>query len=206
MNRLRPAYLLAALAATLLAAPDASAEKRIYGQTPVAVGNTMNCAAEASKALGAYLLFETGQPLEKTLPISLQSATAKADAKGTERRLREVYAAKPTSAPKWATQTFQSCLAMKVVPIDYARSGNCYLLTFYLAAVVPLHKASGLDNKAILDSVVTTKAAPAFRSRVQALVDEYAARDATNVRKNNVTDTGRFLQCVSPGQPAVSNS
>lgn len=205
MNRLRPAFVLAALAGTLLAAPDAAAEKRIYGQSAVAVGNTMNCAAEASMALGAYLLFETGQPIEKTLPIAQQSAAAKADLKNTERRLREVYTAKPTSAPAWATQTFQSCLAMKVVPVDYARSGNCYLLTYYLAAVVPLHKSNGLDNKAILDSVVTDKAAPAFRARVQTLVDEYAGRSTANVRKNNVTDTGRFLQCVSPGQPAVSN-
>ena len=206
MNRLRPALVLAALAGTLLAAPDASAEKRIYGQTPVAVSNTLNCAAEASMALGAYLLFETGQPIDKTLPLAQQSAAAKADQTNTERRLREVYTAKPTSAPAWATQTFQSCLAMKVVPVDYSRSGNCYLLTFYLAAVVPLHKANGLDNKAILASVVTDKADPAFLARVQALVDEYAARNPANVRKNNVTDAGRFLQCVSPGQPAVSNS
>jgi hypothetical protein len=206
MNHLRPAFVLAALAGTLLAASNASAEKRIYGQTPVAVGNTLNCAAEASLALGAYLLYDTGEPIEKTLPISLQSASAKADPKGTERRLREVYTAKPTSAPKWATQVFQGCLAMKVVPIDYARSGNCYLLTFYLAAVVPLHKASGMDNKAILDSVVIDKAAPEFRARVQTLIDEVAARDPANVRKNNVSDAGRFLQCVSPGKPAVSNS
>jgi hypothetical protein len=206
MNRLRPALVLAALAGTLLFATNAAAEKRIYGQSPVAVSNTMNCAAEASMALGAYLLYETGQPIEKTLPVANQGAAAKADQKNTERRLREVYTAKPQSAPAWATQTFQSCLAMKAIPVDYARSGNCYLLTYYLAAVVPLHKANGLDNQAILDSVVTDKAEPAFRARVQALVDEYAGRNPANVRKNNVTDTGRFLQCVSPGKPAVSNS
>jgi hypothetical protein len=206
MNRLRPAFVLAALAGTLLAAPDASAEKRIYGQTPVAVGNTLNCATEASLALGAYLLYETGAPIEKTLPISLQSAAAKTDAKNTERRLRDVYASKPKSAPAWATQTFQSCLTMKVVPVDYSRSGNCYLLTFYLAAVVPLHKSNGLDNKAIRSSVVSDKADPAFLARVQALVDEYAARDPANKRKNDVTDAGRFLQCVAPNQPAVSNN
>ena len=205
MNQLRPALVLAALAGTLLVAPNASAEKRIYGQTPIAVSNTLNCAAEASNALGAYLLYETGQSIEKTLPVALQGAAAKADPKGTERRLREVYAAKPTSAPAWSTQAFQSCLAMKVVPVDYARSGNCYLLTFYLAAVVPLHKANGLDNVAIRSSVVSDKADPKFLARVQALVDEYAARDPKNKRKNDVTDAGRFLQCVSPNQPAVSN-
>ena len=205
MNRLRPLLVLAALAGTLLVAPHARAEKKIYGQTPIAVSNTLNCAAESSMALGAYLLYETGQSIDKTLPLALQSASAKTDAKNTERRLREVYTAKPQSAPAWATQTFQSCLAMKVVPVDYARSGNCYLLTFYLAAVVPLHKANGLDNKAILDSVITDKAEPAFRARIQALVDEYAARDPANKRKNNITDAGRFLQCVSPGKPAVSS-
>jgi hypothetical protein len=205
MNRLRPAFVLAALLGTLLAASTASAEKKIYGQTPVAVSNTLNCAAESSMALGAYMFYESGQPIEKALPIAQESAAAKSDAKNTERRLREVYTAKPTSAPAWATQVFQSCLAMKVVPVDYSRSGNCYLLTFYLAAVVPLHKSRGMDNKAILASVVTDKADPAFLARVQALVDEYAARNPANVRKNNIVDAGRFLQCVSPGKPAVSS-
>ena len=205
MNRLRPALVLAALLGTLTVAPHAAAEKKIYGQTPTAVSNTLNCAAEASMALGAYLMYETGEPIDKMLPIAMDSAAAKADRKNTERRLREVYTAKPKSAPTWSTQAFQSCLAMKVVPVDYSRSGNCYLLTFYLAAVVPLHKSRGMDNKAILDSVVTNQADPAFRARVQVLVDEVAARNAADVRKNNVIDAGRFLQCVSPGKPAVSN-
>ena len=205
MNRLRPALVLAALLGTLLAAPDALAEKRIYGQSPISVSNTMNCAAEASLALGAYLLFETGAPIEQTLPVALSSAAAKSDPKNTERRLRAVYDAKPVSASVWATQIFQGCLAMKVVPVDYARSGNCYLLTYYLAAVVPLHKSRGMDNQQILQQVVPGKPDPAFLARVQKLVDEYATRGNANPRKNNVTDTGRFLQCVSPGVPAVSN-
>jgi hypothetical protein len=206
MNRLRPLLVLAALAGTLLAAPHARAEKKIYGQTPIAVSNTLNCAAEASLALGAYLVYQTGDPIDKTLPIAMASAAAKADPKNTERRLREIYAAKPTTPSAWGRQVFQSCLAMKVVPIDYARSGNCYLLTFYLAAVVPLYKSQGLDNAQVLAEVVPGKAEPAFLARVRTLVDEYAARSTANPRKNNVSDAGRFLQCVSPGTPAVSNS
>jgi hypothetical protein len=205
MNRLRPAFVLVALLGTLLAAPNAHADKRIYGLTPIGVSNTMNCAAEASLALGAYLLYETGAPIDQTLPVAMASAAAKSDAKNTERRLKEVYEAKPVSAPSWATKIFQGCLAMKVVPVDYGRSSNCYMLTFYLAAVVPLHKSRGMDNQQILAQVVPGKADPAFLARVQKLVDEYAARTIANSRKNNVTDTGRFLQCVSPGVPAVSN-
>ncbi|MGH8028758.1 MAG: hypothetical protein ACREO3_02370 [Arenimonas sp.] len=205
MNRLRPILVIATLAGTLLAASTASAEKEIYGQKPVAVSNTMNCAAEASLALGAYLIYQTGEPIDKALPIAMGSASAKADPKNAERRLREIYTAKPTQPTTWARQVFQSCLAMKVVPVDYARSGNCYMLSYYLAAVVPLYKSQGMDNAQILAEVVPGKAEPAFIARVRGLVAEYAARSNADARKNNISDTGRFLQCVSPTQPAVSN-
>jgi hypothetical protein len=205
MNRLRPVFVLAALLGTLLVATPAVAEKKIYGQSPIAVSNTMNCAAEASLALGTYLVYQTGEPIEKTMPVSLASAAGKADPKNTERRLREIYAAKPTQPTAWAKQVFQSCLAMKVIPVDYARSGNCYLLTYYIAAVVPLYKSQGLNNAQMVDEIVPGKPDPAFKARVQKLVEQYAARDTTNARKNNVADTSSFLQCVSPGVPAVSN-
>jgi hypothetical protein len=205
MNRLRPALVLAALFGTLLAATNAAAEKRVYGQTMVSVSNTLNCSSEAALALGAYILYQTGEPIDKVLPIAMSSAGGKADPKNTERRLREIYTAKPKQPIDWGTQVFQQCLAMKVVPVDYSRSANCYKLTFYLASVVPLYKSQGMDNAAIVTEVVPGKAEPGFLERVRKLVDEYAARSPTDVRKNNVTDTGRFLQCVAPGQPAVSN-
>jgi hypothetical protein len=205
MNQLRPYVVIAALLATLFAASNATAGKKIYGQSPVAVGNTMNCAAEASLALGTYIVYQTGEPIDKTLPVSLASAAGKADPKNTERRLREIYAAKPTQPTVWAKQVFQSCLAMKAVPVDYARSGNCYLLTYYIAAVVPLYKSQGLDNGQIVNEVLPGKPDPAFKDRVRKLVDQYAVRDMKNARKNNVADTSSFLQCVAPGSPAVSN-
>jgi hypothetical protein len=206
MNRFRPIVVLAALACTLAMATDALAEKRIYGQTQVAAGNTLRCAAEASLSLGAYLLYETGKPIEQTLPIAMTSAAAKADARETERRLRAVYAAKPVSPPAWGTQVFQQCLVNKAIPLDYTRSGNCYLLTFYLGAVVPLHQAQGMTNQQILAQVVPGSADAAFRTRVQVLVNEIVVRGNVDPRKNNVQDLGRFLQCVAPGQPAVSDS
>jgi hypothetical protein len=205
MNQLRPALVLATLLGTLLAATNAAAEKKIYGLTPVAVSNTMNCAAEASLALGSYVVFESGEPIEKTLPVALASAAGKAEPKNTERRLRQIYAAKPMQPTAWGRQVFQNCLAMKVVPIDYARSGNCYLLTYYIATVVPLYKSQGLDNGQIVAEIVPGKPDPAFKDRVRKLVDQYAARDTANARKNNVADTSSFLQCVAPRAPAMSN-
>jgi hypothetical protein len=205
MNRLRPALALVALLGTLLAAPHAAAEKRVYGQTMVSVSNTMNCANEASLALGAYALYQSGEAVDKALPIALGSAAGKSDPKNTERRLREVYTAKPKLPIEWGTQVFQNCLAMKVVPVDYARSGNCYKLTFYLSTVVPLYKAQGLDNGQIVSTIVAGKAEPGFLERMRKLVDAIAARNPADARKNDVADTSSFLQCVSPGQPAVSN-
>lgn len=205
MNRFRPALVAAAAVLTLFASSHVAAEKRVYGQTMTSVSNTMNCASEASLALGAYVLYQTEQPLEKTLPIALATAGGKADPKNTERRLREIYAAKPTQPFDWGNKAFQNCLAMKVVPVDYSRSANCYKLTFYLASVVPLYKSQGLDNAQILAEIVPGKAEPGFLERMRNLIDEVAARNPADARKNNVGDTGRFLQCVSPGQPAVSN-
>jgi hypothetical protein len=206
MNQPRPALVIAALLGTLLAAANAHAEKKIYGLAPVAVSNTMNCAAEASLALGSYLVYQTKEPIEKALPVAPPTAAGKADPKNTERRLREIYAAKPTQPTAWGKQVFQNCLAMKAVPIDYARTGNCYLLTYYIATVVPLYKSQGLDNGQIVAEVVPGKPDPAFKDRVRKLVDQYAARDTSNARKNNVANTSSFLQCVAPGTPAVSNS
>jgi hypothetical protein len=206
MNRLRPAFVLAALLGTLLVASNAAAEKRVYGQTMVAVSNTMNCANEASLALGAYILYQTGEPIEKALPVALASAAGKADPKNTERRLQEIYTAKPKQPIDWGTQVFQNCLAMKVVPVDYSRSSNCYKLTFYLASVVPLYKSQGMDNGQIVTEIAPGKAEPGFLAGVRKLVDEAVARNPADVRKNTVTDTGRFLECVAPGKPAVSNN
>jgi hypothetical protein len=205
MNRLRPALVAATLLGTLLIAANASAEKRVYGQTMTSVSNTMNCANEASLALGAYALYQTGEGVDKALPIALDSAAGKADPKNTERRLRDVYTAKPKQPIDWGTQVFQQCLAMKVVPVDYSRSANCYKLTFYLGAVVPLYKAQGLDNGQIVNAIVAGKAEQGFLDRMRKLVDAVAARNPADARKNDVADTGSFLQCVAPTQPAVSN-
>jgi hypothetical protein len=206
MTRFHPLAVVAALACTLLAAPEAAAEKRIYGLTQAATSNTLHCAAESSLGLGAYLLYETGHPLEKTLPVALATEAAKSEPKEVERRVRAVYAAKPTSPANWGTQVFQNCLVMKSVPLDYTRTGNCYLLTFYLATVVTLHRDAGRTDQQILDQMISPKADANFRAHVLKLIAEYGARGIADPRKNSIDDLGRFLQCVSPTQPAVSNS
>jgi hypothetical protein len=206
MNRFRPLAVLAALACTLLAAPPAAAEKKIYGLTQAATANTLHCANESSLGLGAYLLYETGQPLEKTLPIALASENAKADPKEAERRIRAVYAGKPPTPATWGQQVFQQCLVMKSVPLDHTRTGNCYLLTFYLATVVNLHRDAGRTDQQILDQMISAKADPQFRKRVLGLIAKYGARSKADPRQNSIADLGTFLQCVSPTAPAVSES
>src|SRR5690349_18468955 len=88
MIRVRPAAPLAALACLLAAAGPAHAEKKIFGLSEKAAGDTLVCAQESSMALGAYLLYETGRPLAETLPIARQSSAGKAQPAEAERRLR----------------------------------------------------------------------------------------------------------------------
>jgi hypothetical protein len=204
MNRFRPLLVLAATAAMLAVSAPALAEKKIYGQTQVATGNTLHCANEASLGLGAYLLYETGQPLEKTMPYALNSEVGKADPKEAERRMRAIYAAKPTSPAQWGTQVFQNCLVMKSVPLDHTRSGNCYLLTFYLAAVTTMHREAGRTEQQILDQMISPQADKTFRERVLAKIREYSARGNADPKKNSTIDLGTFLQCVTPSAPPVS--
>ena len=206
MIRARIAAPLAVLACLLAAAGPARAEKKIFGLTSQGAGDTLLCASESSMALGAYLLYETGRPLEETLPIARQSATGKAQPADAERRLRAVNAAKPRTTAQWGRQVFQSCLAQKLVPLPVARTGNCYMLTFYLAAVVPVHKANGHTPKTMMDIIVTKEADPTFRTKLEPLVVEYYGRSDADPRKNNVSDLGRFLKCANPGQPAVSGA
>ena len=68
-----------------------------------------------------------------------------------EQRLRVIYDAKPGSMPAWGSSTFLQCLAARQVPLDADRSGVCYLLSYYLAVVVPGYRKQGLPNYTVFD-------------------------------------------------------
>jgi hypothetical protein len=203
--RLVPALAaLAALAATLAVATPARAEKLIFGLTQAQTGETLVCAGESSLALGAYLLYETGKPIGETMPILKQSEAGMAAPADTENRLRAVYTAKPRNAGEWGRRAFQHCLGTRKVPLPVDRTGNCYMLTFYLASVVPVYKANGYTPQTMLDFILSKQADPAFRQKVGGLVTEYYNRDTADPRKNNVLDLRSFLQCANPGKAPVS--
>jgi hypothetical protein len=210
MIRARVAAAFLALATTLAAAAPAPAparsERLIYGLTQPQTGATLACAGESSLALGAYLLYETGKPIEETLPLVKLSEGGMAAPANAEARLRAVYEAKPRSVSEWGRRSFQNCLARNQVPLDANRTGNCYMLTFYLASVVPLYKANGYTPETMMDFILSRQADPAFRTKVAALVAEYYNRSTAEPRENQVLDLGRFLQCANPGKAPVSGN
>jgi hypothetical protein len=205
MIRARIVAASAFLACLLVAAGPAHAEKRLYGLSQAEAGATLACSGESSLALGAYLIYETGKPVEEAVLLAKQSASGLKDPSAAERRMRAVYATKPHSAVEWGRRVFEQCLTDRKVPLVQQRAGNCYMLTFYLAAVVPVHKMNGHTPKSMLDLIVTDKADAAFRQKLLPIVEEYYARGTTDPRKNSIADLGRFLHCANPGHEPISD-
>ena len=200
------AFALLTLAATALSSP-ARAEKTLYGLNREQVAFAMACGGESSLRLAEYSLYSSGQPIEQAVERAMTNLPpGKAPPPKTlvEQRLRVIYDARPSSMPAWGSSTFMQCLAARQVPLDPDRSGVCYLLSYYLAVVVPGYRKQGMPEDAIVERLIEPTASKEMRDRLAALVQYYAKRDAQDVRNNVMRDTGHFLKCVSPDKPALS--
>lgn len=189
-------------------APPVRAEQKMYGLTREQVAFTMACGGESSLRLAEYSLYSSGQPIEKAVERAMTDVPAgKAPPPKAlvEQRLRVVYEAKPRSMPAWGSSTFAQCLAARNVPLDGERSGVCYLLSYYLAVVVPGYRKQGLPEDEIVKRLIEPSASKEMRDRLAALVQYYSKRDAQDMKTSMMRDTGHFLKCVAPDKPALSD-
>lgn len=205
----RIANLVAASLLTLAIAfaLPARAEKKMYGLTRDQVAFTMACGGESPLRLAEYSLYSTGQPIEKAVERAMTDLPpGKAPPPKTlvEQRLRVIYEAKPRSMPAWGSSTFLQCIAARSVPLDAERSGVCYLLSYYLAVVVPGYRKQGLTEDEIVKRLIEPTASQEMRDRLAALVQYYAKRDTQDIKTRMMRDTGHFLKCVAPDKQALS--
>lgn len=200
------AFVVLSLTTAAISAP-ARAEKTMYGLNREQVAFTMACGGESSLRLAEYSLYSTGQPIEKAVEramTNLPPGKAPPPKALVEQRLRVIYEAKPGSMAAWGSSTFLQCIAARQVPLDAERSGVCYLLSYYLAVVVPGYRKQGLPEDIIVERLIEPSASKEMRDRLRALVEYYSKRDGKDVRNNVMRDTGHFLKCVAPDKPALS--
>lgn len=200
------AFVVLSLTAIALSSP-VRAEKTMYGLNREQVAYTMACGGESSLRLAEYSLYSTGQPIEKAVELAMTNlppGKAPPPKAMVEQRLRVIYEAKPRSMPAWGSSTFMQCLTAREVPLDAERSGVCYLLSYYLAVVVPGYKKQGMPEDAIVERIIQPSASKEMRDRLRALVEYYSKRDPQDIKNNVMRDTGYFLKCVAPDKPALS--
>jgi len=200
---------LAAFVLTLLLASTAHAEQKFFGLTSRQVSDVGTCSGEATLGIAAYMIFSSKTPYAEALASAQKSNEAsdpKLPAADIERRLKAVYAAKPTSSAAWGRGIFEKCVVAKSIPVIRERISTCYISSFYLAMMVDLRKQGGDTKEKIGADLTTGMTAAKEKEAMLALVGFYFDQPAADPNAQTLQDIRHFLTCASADQRPVSGT
>lgn len=197
----------AAFILTLLLASTAQAEQKFFGLTAGQVSDVGVCSGEATLSIASYMIYTSKKPYAEALALALKSnetSNPKLPVADVERRLKAVYAAKPTSSADWGGRNFEQCVVAKGIPVVRERINTCYVPSFYMSLIVDLRKQGGDSKESIIADVTADIADAKRKENLVSLIAYYYDRSTTESNTQSTLDIRHFLTCASADQRPVS--
>jgi len=200
---------LAAFALTVLLASTAHAEQKFFGLTSRQVSDVGTCSGEATLSIAAFMIYSSKKPYAEALAAAQKSneaSTPKLPPADIERRLKSVYAAKPTSSAAWGRGVFEQCVAAKAIPVIRERVATCYISSFYLSMMVDLRKQGGDTKEKVGTDMTRGLTDPKEKESMLALINYYFDQPDGDANAQTLLDIRHFLTCASADQRPVSGT
>jgi hypothetical protein len=165
--------------------------------------------ASTAHAEQKFFVYSSKKPYAEALAAAQKSneaSTPKLPPADIERRLKSVYAAKPTSSAAWGRGVFEQCVAAKAIPVIRERVATCYISSFYLSMMVDLRKQGGDTKEKIGTDMTRGLTDPKEKESMLALINYYFDQPDGDANAQTLLDIRHFLTCASADQRPVSGT